>query len=58
MGSSFREQRSRTQESPKSFFAGLKIIATNLINWLARLISLTEEEREDAGIYRDHPGGE
>ena len=59
MDSSFREQESGTQEAPKSFLAGLKIL-TSLINWLAGLLKLTEEEREDAGIYlgRPGPGGE
>jgi len=57
MDSSFREQGSGTQEAPKSFLAGLKILAS-LINWLAGLFNLTEEEREDAGIYFDHPEGE
>jgi hypothetical protein len=56
MDSSFREQGSGTQEAPKSFLAGLKILAS-LINWLAGLVNLTEEEREDAGIYLDHPKG-
>jgi hypothetical protein len=46
------------QRAPKSFFAaGLPILAS-LISWLAGLIKLTEEEREDAGIYLDRPGGE
>jgi hypothetical protein len=59
MDSSFREQESGTQETPKSFLAGLKIL-TSLITWLAGLIKLTEEEREDVGIYlgRPGPGGE
>jgi hypothetical protein len=57
MDSSFREQGSGTQEAPKSFLGGLAILAS-LINWLAGLIKLTEEEREDAGIYLDRPGGE
>jgi len=59
MDSSFPEQGSDTQEAPKSFWAGLTILA-NLIKWLAGLIELTEEEREDAGIYlgRPGPGGE
>ena len=57
MDSSFREQGSGTQQAPKSFFASLPILAS-LINWLAGLIKLTEEEREDAGIYLDRPGGE
>ena len=59
MDSSFREQASGTREAPKSFLAGLKTLAS-LINWLAGLINLTEEEREAAGIYlgRPGPGGE
>lgn len=59
MDSSFHEQESGTQEAPKSFLAGLKIL-TSLIKWLAGLMKLTEEEREDAGIYlgRPGPGGE
>lgn len=57
MDSSFRKQVSGTQEAPKSFLAGLKILGS-LINWLAGLIKLTEKEREDAGIYLDRPGGE
>lgn len=59
MDSSFREQVSGTQAAPKGLLAGLKILAS-LINWLVDLIELTEEEREDAGIYlgRPGPGGE
>jgi hypothetical protein len=59
MDSSFREQGSGTQAAPKIFGGGLAILAS-LINWLAGLIKLTEEEREDAGIYlgRPGPGGE
>jgi hypothetical protein len=57
MDSSFREQGSDTQKAPRSFLASLRIFAS-LINWLAGLIRLTEEEREEAGIYFDRPGGE
>lgn len=59
MDSSFREQESGMQEVPKSFLAELKI-PTSLIKWLAGFMKLTEEEREDAGIYlgRPGPGGE
>ena len=57
MDSSFRGQGSGTQVAPKSFLAGLKVLAS-LIKWLAGLVRLTEEEREDAGIYRGRPGGE
>lgn len=61
MDGSFREQGSGsgTQQAPRSFFASLPIpILAGLINWLAGLLKLTEEEREDAGIYLDRPGGE
>ena len=57
MDVSFREQGSETQQAPKSFLAGLQIL-TNLIQWLAGLIRLTEEEKEEAGIYLGRPGGE
>ena len=55
MDSSLRGQGSGTQVAPKSFLAGLKILAS-LITWLAGLITLTEEEREEAGIYLGRPG--
>lgn len=57
MDSSFREQGSDTQQAPKSLFVSPPILA-RLINWLAGLIELTGEEREDAGIYLDRQGGE
>jgi hypothetical protein len=59
MDSSFREPGSSTQRDSKGFLAVLKIFAS-LINWLAGLVELTEEEREEAGIYlgRPGPGGE
>jgi hypothetical protein len=57
MDGSVREQGSGAQQAPKSYFASLPILAS-LIKWLADLIGLTEEEREDAGIYLDRPGGE
>jgi len=57
MDSSFHEQGSHAQQDLKPFLAGLRILAS-LISWLAGLISLTEEEREEAGIYLDRPGGE
>ena len=56
MDSSFHEQGSRTQQDPERFFVSLPILG-NLIKWLVGLIEWTEEEREDAGIYLDHPGG-
>ena len=57
MDGSFREQGSGTPQAPKSLVAGLQILAS-LIHWLAGLIRLTEDEREDAGIYLDRLGGE
>lgn len=59
MDSSFREQGSGKARTPKSFFAfaGIQILAS-LFSWLAGLLSLTEEEQEDAGIYFDRLGGE
>ena len=32
-------------------FAAIMKIFNNLLNWLARLVQLTEAEQEDAGIY-------
>lgn len=55
MDGSFREQGSGTP--PKSFVVGLQVLAS-LIRWLAGLIRLTEEEREDAGVYLDRLRGE
>jgi hypothetical protein len=57
MDNSFHEQGSRTQQAPKRFSAGLGILAS-IIKWLAGLITLTEEEREQAGIYDDRLGDE
>ena len=57
MDSSFREQESETQQQPKRSFLNLRIPAS-IIQWLAGILRLTEEEQEDAGIYLDRPGGE
>ena len=57
MDGSFREQGSETQQASKSLLAGLQSL-TNLIQWLAGLIRLTEEEKEDAGVYLGRLGGE
>ena len=57
MDGSFGEQGSGTQQAPKSFLAGIKVLAT-LIQWLAGLMLLTEEEQEEAGIHHGRPGGE
>jgi hypothetical protein len=56
MDSSFHEQESKTQQTTRSF-TSLRRLAS-IIQWLAGLIHLTEEEQEQAGIYLDHPGGE
>ena len=57
MGSSAREQGSQTQEPPKGFLLSLRILVSQLMR-LANSINRTEEEQEEAGIYRDRPGGE
>ncbi|MDO8754303.1 MAG: hypothetical protein Q7J80_10455 [Anaerolineales bacterium] len=49
MDNSFRRQGSGTQ-APRSFTARLKIFK-GILNWLAGLVQLTEEEQDDAGIY-------
>jgi len=58
MHSSFREQGSGTQQDPRSFLVSLPILLASIINWLAGLIKLTEEQQEDAGIYLGRLGGE
>ena len=58
MDDSFHEQEgSQAQQDSKRLLTGLRILAS-LLNWLAGLFRLTEEEREDAGIYLDRLGGE
>jgi hypothetical protein len=57
MDNSFHEEGSRTQQRPKRFLVSLPILG-NLIIWLASLFQWTEDEEEQAGIYRDRPGGE
>ena len=49
MDNPIRQQRSDTQQ-PSGFFASLQIF-DSLLNWLAGLIQMTEEEQKDAGIY-------
>lgn len=59
MHSSFREPGSGTPQAPKSFVVGLPSLPlASLVSWLAGLIRLTEEEREDAGVYLDRLRGE
>jgi hypothetical protein len=57
MDGSFPEPASGTQEHPKRFLVSPTTLAS-IFKWLADLIKFTEEEREDAGIYLDRPGGE
>ena len=45
------------QQERRSTPEVLQTVAS-FIKWLAAFIKLTEEEREDVGIYRDLPGGE
>jgi hypothetical protein len=56
--SSFREQGSEGQKAPRSFVVSIQLFVASIFQWLSGLIRLTEEEREDAGIYLDRPGGE
>lgn len=57
MDGSFREQGSGTQQAPNIIVAGLRVLAA-LIQWLAGLVMLTEEEQEEASIHHGRPGGE
>jgi hypothetical protein len=57
MDSSFHEQGSKTQQQTTRPFLSQRRLAS-IIQWLAGLIHLTEEEQEQAGIYLDYPGGE
>ena len=65
MDSSFHEQESRTpQQTTKSLtrfltrsFLSVQKLAS-MMQWLADLFHLTEEEREQAAIYVDRRDGE
>ena len=57
MDNTFHDQGSRTKQGSKSFLVRLPILG-KIIKWLASLIEWTEDEKEEAGIYLDHPGGE
>jgi len=59
MDNSFHRQGqgSDTQQDRKSFLVSLPILAS-ILQWLASLFKLTEEEQEEAGIYLGHLGGE
>ena len=57
MDNPFPEPEPVMQEHPKRSLVGLATLAS-IMKWLADLITVTEEEREEAGIYLDRPGGE
>lgn len=46
----FSRQPGTDMQQLNSFFAGLQAI-NRIINWLAGLVELTEEEEQNAGIY-------
>lgn len=43
-------QHEPDSRQPDGFLASVKIF-NNMLNWLARLVQLTEDEQENAGIY-------
>ncbi|HEX6269867.1 MAG TPA: hypothetical protein VFZ43_06500 [Anaerolineales bacterium] len=57
MDSSIHEQEASGTLHQKNFLAGLSLL-DRIMNWLASLIKLTEEEQEDAGIYLGRLGQE
>jgi hypothetical protein len=56
MDNSFSRERFDTRQ-PSGLLASLPLF-TSILNWLASLVQLTEEEQRQAGIYlgnqRDH----
>lgn len=50
MDGSIHEQETSGTQHSKSFVASLSIL-DGIMNWLASLIKLTEEEQAQAGIY-------
>jgi len=52
MDNFFRQKESDSQQSNR-FLTVMQIsaISRSLLNWLAGLLQLTEEEQNDAGIY-------
>jgi hypothetical protein len=54
MDNSFRQHGSDTQQQPGGLLASLQVFH-NILNWLAGLIQLTEEEQKDAGIQLGDP---
>ncbi len=57
MDNPIREQGSDTQRNMMGLLPSLPLF-DGIIKWLASLITLTEQEQEEAGIYVDHMGGE
>lgn len=59
MGTSAGEHEPGVQQSQKNVWGNLMILV-NLIKWLVDNFypQLSEEEREAAGIYSEHPGDE
>jgi hypothetical protein len=51
MDNFLRQHGSETQQQVGGLSASLQVFR-NILNWLASLIQLTEEEQEDAGIQR------
>jgi hypothetical protein len=49
MDNSFRQQGSETQQQLGGLSASLQVFR-NILNWLAGLFQLTEQEQEEAGI--------
>jgi hypothetical protein len=52
MDNPFRQPEPDTQRSNGVLLASLQFI-DGILQWLASLVQLTEEEQEDAGIYLD-----
>jgi hypothetical protein len=57
MDSSFHEEESAAQRTAKRSFISIRA-SLNIIEWLKGLISLTEQEQQDAGIYLDRLANE
>ena len=50
MDNSFRQQVSDIHQQPGVLLSSLQFF-DGILNWLAGLFELTEEEQQDAGIY-------
>lgn len=56
MDNPFRQQQTESQQS-NGFFVSLQVL-NGILQWLAGLVQLTEEEQENAGIYLGRHGRE